>query len=218
MLEQNQEIEWCFQSRGQLFEKIQNLVDQSGFVTHRCGHHHLITTYYDTDDLKLSKLHGFLLRVRVQDGEYFIQSIKGRKEASSDASIAKRFEYEMNITSDNPDLLAIKDQKISKKIRNIDNNDLTPLFVTDYIRRYVDIELNDVQKTVLQICHDQGSVYLCDKSNAQFIDEIEIELVKGSFESAQSFIAYLNQKLSNPLIPQAIGKGARGFDMYKKCF
>ena len=136
---------------------------------------HLMTSYYDTIDRRLSK-RGAALRVR-KKGRTFTQTVKAK--ALKSAAISERPEWNVELSSARLDLSALPRQARTC-IGLVLPNELCKLFTVDVERKKAVIELargDDTNPTSVEIALDRGSVKVGRKSTD--MTELEIELISG---------------------------------------
>jgi inorganic triphosphatase YgiF len=167
--------------------------------------HHLVSVYYDTPDHKLFN-RNLALRVR-QIGSKRIQTLKAQD--SGVAGQTSREEWEREITSDQPVLDHVGDERLSDAIDEIraGRRPLAPIFATHVRRTAWTLKLHDGSEVALAL--DEGEVK-ADGVSAP-ICEAEMELMSGAPESMFDLAAKLHGD-----IPFQLGnrsKSSRGYDM-----
>lgn len=170
----------------------------------------LISTYFDTPDFLLRQ-QGASLRVRMVQGEGWIQTLKGK--GSVEAGLHQRDEWETPVRSALPDLGALRrllkdDAKWTAllKTRNLSKR-LAPLFTTQVDRTTWTIRLASGED--VEVALDSGKIE--HEQREQPISEMELELKSG--DPAQLFDLALEL---NSVARMRIGsesKSTRGFAM-----
>jgi len=166
---------------------------------------HLISTYFDTSDLRLRR-RGFTLRVR-QDGEKFVQTIKA--EGDTPQGVMQRGEWSAPVDGPTPDLAKIDAPEVMEKIGLLVAGELQPVFTTDVIRHTKKFRVNRNRRDAARIeaALDRGEIRCNGRS--EDISEIELELLEGSTVALQKEAArYLER---TPLHYQPLSKAQRGF-------
>jgi triphosphatase len=164
----------------------------------------LVSTYYDTPDLRLAR-HGIVLRLR-RDGGRWLQTVKGPPLPGTSAGLHSRSEYERRLTHPSFDAAHLATtpwhRALSKALRK---NLLVAQFTTDFVRHAIPLTL--ANGTRAQLALDDGVIRAGRR--AARIAEIEIEMVAGDalplFRLAQSLAADL------PVTIGSTNKAERGF-------
>ena len=162
----------------------------------------LISTYYDSADLKLRQ-HHITLRVRDQD-HHFRQTIK-RENGAADGDLLARGEWEDVITGDQPDLEASATGPQLQDI--VSRGELQPLFRTD-VRRTV-IELEPHSGTNIEVAIDEGEIRSAEGGVTEPLSEIELEVKNG--DRAVVYDLGLQLLEVAPLRIETLSKAARGY-------
>lgn len=160
----------------------------------------LHAVYYDTDRWALREA-GYVLRVR-REGKRFEQTLKGVNAAS----VATRLEVNAPVAAQAPDLQAIPDGALRRKLsRLIGGEELKPVFSIE-MRRTKSL-LAPQRETTLEAAFDMG-VIRSGKRRAP-ISEFELELVKGA---PGALIACARELTSGlPLTISLQSKSERGY-------
>jgi triphosphatase len=168
----------------------------------------LQTSYYDTKNMDLLKSK-IVYRVRSEENENTatIKTDIPREDQKSDI-LAQRLEqsvlFDQSISSDNY-LEIFKDTPVLDILRPIvGRKNLNLLFTTVFERRSFLIELKNQYKILL--CIDYGNIVSEDK--AQFINEIELELIEGHIGDLFSVACLISGMI--PLEAEPQSKYARG--------
>jgi inorganic triphosphatase YgiF len=165
----------------------------------------LISTYFDTPDLRLRR-RGFSLRIR-QDGDDFVQTVKaGKNEARS---VTRRREWSTPIDGSVPDLMRLDDPEVRQSIGLVITGELQPVFTTEVVRqtkRYR-VRQDGREKAHIEAALDRGEIRCGGKRDA--ICELELELLEGSPVALQKEAARLLDGAA--LEYQPLSKAERGF-------
>ena len=168
---------------------------------------HLISTYYDTDNLYLSK-QGLGLRMR-QVNEHYLQTVK--TSGSVKNGLHQREEWEHELEGPTWDLASLK---LTPLVTMIDDSklwsSLTPLFTTDFWRETLQLTL--AEGTQVELAYDRGEVTAGGFSTA--IHEIELELKAGDSQQLSVLATTLSQQL--PISPSDISKAQMGYELVAK--
>jgi triphosphatase len=163
----------------------------------------LISTYYDTPDLKLRQ-HHLTLRVRAQDGQH-VQTVKA--DDLTGADFVSRGEWEAAIAGDQPDLDAPETARLLKRV--VDKDELRPLFRT-VIRRTV-FELEPQPSARIEAAIDEGDIRGVGDEALEAISEIELELKSG--DPAAIYDVALRLLDVAPLRIETRSKAERGYSL-----
>ncbi len=163
---------------------------------------YLSNTYYDTDDLLLSRRR-MGLRVRT-DGESIEQTIKTAGKVSG--GLHSRPEYNIALTQAEPDLHLFAPElfEADDDIQAL-NSALKPLFTTHVTRECFDLQYPD--GTEIELVFDAGEVSGNERTEA--ISELELELKAGNIAHLFALAARLSQSLACRF--GAESKAARGY-------
>ncbi|MDC0610663.1 inorganic triphosphatase [Vibrio sp.] len=159
-------------------------------------------TYFDTEDNWLRQ-HDIGLRIRRYD-DVFVQTVKTAGRVI--AGLHQRPEYNAEHTSNEPDL-SLHPEDIWPSDRSIDQlqNELTPLFSTDFIREQWLISMSDGSQ--IEVAFDSGVVVAGEKEEP--ICEVELELKSGQTDALFTLARILSDgggiRLGN------LSKAARGY-------
>ena len=160
----------------------------------------LVTTYYDTADLALSR-RGLSLRVRETDGR-FVQTVKAN--GGPQAGVLTRGEWEDEIAGKEPDLRAPQSGRhLPRRIAK----GLKPLFATAVTRTA--ISLAPSPSVEIEAAIDEGEIRGIAKPAAAPISEIELELKRG--DPGRLFDVALHLLNAAPLRIEARSKSERGY-------
>jgi triphosphatase len=163
---------------------------------------HVISTYYDTEKLKLRQ-RGLSLRVR-RIGSRRLQTIK--RSRPGDGTALDRDEWESEITSDAPDFGAARgtalEPWLSKKVRR----GLRPVFETRVTRRVYPVRRGDSE---IELSFDVGRID-AGKKSAQLC-EVELELKRGQLSELFQLARRLTKQTPAALSVQS--KAERGYEL-----
>ncbi len=165
----------------------------------------LVSTYFDTSDLRLRR-NGFTLRVR-QDGDRFVQTVKAARGAPG--SMMCRGEWSAPLEAAEPDLTRLSDPEVLERIGLVIAGELRPLFTTEITRqaRTYRVGQGKDARARIEAAWDRGEV-LCNGKRAA-ISELELELLDGSTSALHREAVRLLQM--TPLEYQPLSKAERGF-------
>jgi len=164
----------------------------------------LVSTYYDTPDLRLAR-HGIVLRLR-RDGTRWLQTVKGPPLSGTSAGLHARSEFECGLTHPSFDAAHLATtpwhRVLTKALRK---KLLVPQFTTDFVRHAIPVTFPNGTRAELAI--DSGAIR-AGRRTAR-ISEIEIEIVSGDplplFRLAQLLTVDL------PVTIGSANKAERGF-------
>jgi inorganic triphosphatase YgiF len=167
--------------------------------------HKLQSTYFDTPDRWLSS-HGMALRVR-RIGSKRIQTLKA--PAAGPGGLQNFEEIEAEISSDRPQLAAVTEPKLSRKLEreNVWRR-LRPLFETRFQRAAFLTEHGEAR---IEVAIDQGSIIAGGRRLP--IAEIELELKSGEAAALYDLAEQLALQLAED-VPVRLGaetKAGRGY-------
>jgi len=161
----------------------------------------LISTYYDSPDLKLRSQH-LTLQIRLHHHRR-IQTLK--REDPAGGHVLSRDEYEDEIAGQEPDFNA---PNTGRRLQDaIDEQELRPLFRT-IVRRTV-IDLQPQSSARIEAAIDEGEIVSIGGDARQALSEIELEVKHGD-----PALAYdIGQQLLTlaPLRIETSSKAARGY-------
>jgi triphosphatase len=165
----------------------------------------LVSTYYDTSDLRLRR-RGFTLRVR-QDGDRFVQTVKSA--CAGPGSVMRRGEWSVPVEAAEPDLTRLNDPEVLERIGLVVAGELQPLFTTDVTRqaRTYRVGRDKGAAARIEAAWDRGEV-LCN-GRREAICELELELLDGSTSALHKEAVRLLK--ATPLEYQPLSKSERGF-------
>jgi len=168
---------------------------------------HLISTYFDTKDLYLSK-QGLGLRMR-QFNEHYLQTVK--TSGSVKDGLHQREEWEYDLAGQEWDIASLKLTPLAPVIDNTELwASLAPLFTTDFWRETLQLTLAD--GTQVELAYDRGEVRAGGLNTA--IHEIELELKAGDSQQLGILATTLCQQL--PISPSDISKAQMGYELVAK--
>lgn len=165
---------------------------------------HLISTYYETDDLHLSR-HGIGLRMRQSQG-HWLQTVKTSGVVKAGLHQREEWEYELDgpkwdmaMLRKTPLAIIIDDPDIWPK--------LSPIFTTDFLRETIHLSLAD--GTQVELAYDRGQVMASGEKIR--IHEIELELLSGHVEQLNTLANQLKEQL--PLSLSNMSKAQMGYQL-----
>ena len=165
----------------------------------------LISTYFDTSDLRLRR-RGFSLRIR-QDGTDFVQTVKSAAKESQ--SVMRRSEWSAPADGPLPDLRKLEDPQALDKIGLVLAGELKSIFTTDVTRKTKRYRVNGTagEGALIEAALDTGEIRCDGKQEA--ICELELELLEGSAVALQQEASRFLRE--TPLQFQPLSKAERGF-------
>lgn len=169
----------------------------------------LLNTYFETDD-NLLRHHDMGLRIRGFNQQY---EMTLKAPAQGPSGIAKREEFNIPLAHPKIDINLLP-KTIWPSNFNIDtlNDELKPLFSTDFLRTEWLIEYQDkAGEALIEVVLDEGMI-----STSSFNDpilEVELELKSGSTNALLSFSEQVMQ--ANQLRLTDMPKAARGYRLVK---
>lgn len=133
--------------------------------------------YFDDASRTLAS-HGIGYRIR-KENEQYVATIKWGSEKEENG-LSKRFEYNLQVDSEEPTLEAFKESIADKKINELlQSIELVPMFITEFTREVLLIEYKN---SVIELAFDFGKII--GKSNSTLpICELELELKSGEEEA-----------------------------------
>src|SRR5262249_9128826 len=161
----------------------------------------LVSTYYDSKDLKLRRRH-LTLRGREQDQKR-VQTIKC--EDPSNGSLLSRGEWEDVIAGDQPDLEAPESRSHLHDL--VRRAELRPLFRT-IVHRTI-IELEPQSSVRIEAAIDEGEIRDPENGAVEPLSEIELEVKSG--DPAIAYDVGLQLLDAAPLRIEMRSKAERGF-------
>lgn len=172
----------------------------------RAQTHHLVTTYFDTDELALHDC-GAALRVRQTDGKERLQTLKVPAPQNGQRTAKSYFEYEAELDGDQPDLSRIEAGETDGLLVDADlARKLKPVFTTDITRRVLPVRMVDAE---IEVALDVGEVRSGDQ--VMTICEAEFELISGHPARLTELALALHESL--PVRLEQRTKAARGYGL-----
>lgn len=172
----------------------------------RAHTHHLVTTYFDTDELALRDC-GAALRVRQTDGKDRLQTLKVPAAQNGRRTAKAYLEYEAEVDSDAPDLSRIDPAETGGLRVNPDiAQNLKPVFTTDITRRVLPVRMVDAE---IEVALDVGEVRSGDQ--VMKICEAEFELISGHPARLTELALALHESL--PVRLEQRTKASRGYGL-----
>jgi len=149
---------------------------------------HLISVYYDTPELDLSR-QKVGLRLR-KSNQQWLQTVKTSGTVSQ--GLHQREEWEHELVDTQWDLEKLRQTPLAKIIDDTDCwAKVAPLFTTDFIRETIQLTQEDGSQ--IELAYDRGHVSVDDEQ--VIIHEIELELKSGNVEQLSVVAALLNEQL-----------------------
>ncbi|MBC8015754.1 MAG: CYTH and CHAD domain-containing protein [Sporomusaceae bacterium] len=157
--------------------------------------------YFDTSTYCLQKAK-LAYRIR-RESEQWIATIKGG--GTSSGGLHERQEWNVVVSSAEPDLTVFSDTDIGKRLLEIVGSQLLePIVITQFERRSLDVMMPD--GSLIEIAADQGIIMAGSKSTP--ILEVELELKSGNPSALFKLGAVLAKEY--PLLPESDSKFYRG--------
>jgi inorganic triphosphatase YgiF len=165
--------------------------------------HAMHGVYFDTDELALRKA-GYVLRVR-NEGDGFVQTLK----STNGPDVATRTELKARVGSLAPDIEAIPDEKVRRKVaKALKGRELKPVFQVEM--RRTKVLLTPRRGTEIEAAVDVGVVRTVDGKPASApVSEFELELLKGNANDLVACAKELTADLPLTLFLQS--KAERGY-------
>jgi len=169
----------------------------------RAAAQRLFSTYFDTPARKLRERE-MALRVR-RMGRRHVQTLKVPANGTSGLQHFKEFECE--IKGERPQLSSITEKRLRSFIdREKLADSVAPVFVTDFARRRLRLELGE---TTIELALDRGEIRSGDRSLP--ICEAELELVSGRPSRIYELALALHESV--PFRLESRTKARRGYDL-----
>ena len=164
----------------------------------------LVSTYYDTPDLRLAR-HGIVLRLR-RDGTRWLQTVKGPPLPGTSAGLHARSEFECRLVHPSFDAAHLAMTPWHRVLtRAMRRKLLVPQFTTAFVRHAIPVAFPN--GTRAEVAIDSGTIRAGRRTER--ISEIEIEMVSGEplplFRLAQALAVDL------PVTIASANKAERGF-------
>ena len=136
---------------------------------------HLVSTYYDTQELTL-KEHGIAYRVRDKGDGSFEATVKTQKQSAG--GLSERLELNLPLAEAQPVLDGFAALGLSFELSELAPCGVQALFTVDVERiTYI----LDYAGAVCELAIDKGAIRCGEKSDS--IDEVEIELLEGEVQA-----------------------------------
>lgn len=195
------EIELKLLTQENIEKILPNILTQ--FKTEKRATLQLVNEYYDSSDYYLYH-HKMGLRVRQSCGSYEMTVKNGGKVSGG---LHQRIEHNIPLKTAQPDITLLPltiwpDEKLPESLAQ----GIKPIFRTDFRRQRWLVVYADSQ---IELVYDQGNI-ISDNEH-QPINEIELELIKGSADSLLAFAQQLASHGKLRLFSQS--KAARGYHM-----
>lgn len=136
---------------------------------------HLVSTYYDTQELTL-KEHGIAYRVRDKGDGSFEATVKTQKQSAG--GLSERLELNLPLAEAQPVLDGFAALGLGFELSELAPRGVQALFTVD-VQRITYIL--DYAGAVCELAIDKGAIRCGDKSDS--IDEVEIELLEGEVQA-----------------------------------
>lgn len=161
---------------------------------------HLVSTYYDTQELTL-KEHGIAYRVRDKGDGSFEATVKTQKQSAG--GLSERLELNMPLAEAQPVLDGFAALGLGFELSELAPCGVQALFTVD-VQRITYIL--DYAGAVCELAIDKGAIRCGEKSDS--IDEMEIELLEGEVQA----LLELKERIAAAVIlrAEARSKFARG--------
>jgi len=170
----------------------------------RLEHQHLVSIYYDTDDLRLRNA-GIILRLR-RNGESWSQTVK--RQDVTQGGLTRRLEWHDPYLG-RFDFSVIDDAGLQKWLQRPKLElKLKAIFETNFHRSIWQLEPRHGVKILAKL--DQGSVIAAGRRAT--ISELELQLLTGNLDELYELALQLAQKEALPLLPTA--KSERGYQLF----
>lgn len=136
---------------------------------------HLVSTYYDTQELTL-KEHGIAYRVRDKGDGSFEATVKTQKQSAG--GLSERLELNLPLAEAQPVLDGFAALGLGFELSELAQGGVQALFTVDVERiTYI----LDYAGAVCELAIDEGAIRCGEKSDS--IDEVEIELLEGEVQA-----------------------------------
>lgn len=136
---------------------------------------HLVSTYYDTQELTL-KEHGIAYRVRDKGDGSFEATVKTQKQSAG--GLSERLELNLPLAEAQPVLDGFAALGLGFELSELAQGGVQALFTVDVERiTYI----LDYAGAVCELAIDKGAIRCGEKSDS--IDEVEIELLEGEVQA-----------------------------------
>lgn len=136
---------------------------------------HLVSTYYDTQELTL-KEHGIAYRVRDKGDGSFEATVKTQKQSAG--GLSERLELNLPLAEAQPVLDGFAALGLGFELSVLAPGGVQALFTVD-VQRITYIL--DYEGAVCELAIDKGAIRCGEKSDS--IDEVEIELLEGEVQA-----------------------------------
>ena len=136
---------------------------------------HLVSTYYDTQELTLNE-HGIAYRVRDKGDGSFEATVKTQKQSAG--GLSERLELNLPLAEAQPVLDGFAALGLGFELSELAPGGVQALFTVDVERiTYI----LDYAGAVCELAIDKGAIRCGEKSDS--IDEVEIELLEGEVQA-----------------------------------
>ena len=164
---------------------------------------HLVSTYYDTEDLALKK-QGIAYRVRDKGDGSWEATVKTAQQSSN--GLSRRLELNLPLTENKPVLTGFADLGLGYELTDLAGEGVEPLFTVAVDRTTY---LLDVEGAVVEMALDQGKITTPKNRRAKdTIAEVELELLEGEIAPLLKLVVQLTELV--PVFVEKRSKFARG--------
>jgi inorganic triphosphatase YgiF len=160
--------------------------------------------YYDTEDQKLTRA-GMAYRVRCTDHKVYEATLKTRGRTAG--GFSERGEYTVPLVGNEPVWQGFSAAMDTKLATLLADDEPHVIVTVEFVRKIALLQLS--AGTVAELAVDSGMIRAGD--NQAPVEEIEIELKKGSERDLMQFVAALSGNL--PLYPEERSKFTRGLNL-----
>lgn len=188
---------------------LDSLKELTGLASDTKDTSHLVSTYYDTEDLYLRK-NKLGLRLRKHNKQWW-QTVKTAGEVKN--GLHQRNEWEHALQGPEWDIALLNQTPLADIIANpVQWATLSPLFTTDFIRESWQLTLTD--NSQVELAYDYGKVLAGSKERP--IHEIELELKSGDVEVLKQLAEILSQHF--PVTYSNVSKAQVGYQLNAESF
>lgn len=168
---------------------------------------HLYNTYFDTDDLALTRQKVAVRERRI--GEQTLLTVKTAGQSLN--GLSQRLEWEGPTTPGAFDFKALVDDLALAESLSRDASQLVPVFTTDFERLAWRVAVED---SLVEVALDRGSIRVRrhDREASMPICELELELKSGDPAALSLLATQLQTQLA--LKPLDESKAARGYALF----
>ena len=164
--------------------------------------HHLVSSYYDTEDLFFRK-NGIVYRVRDKGDGSFEATVKTGKKTSG--GITERIEMDLPLEKDEAILEGFADLGLGFELTELAPDGVIKLFTVDVERTTYDLEFLG---SSFELAVDRGKIISDMTKSKEKIDEMEIEIKEGSVQDLLQLASFISKTV--PIFIEPRSKFARG--------